>query len=495
MKKWIFVLLVMIIVFIRSDYYDWMTIKEVKLNNMTIDKSEIEFFLKGMNDFESTQKIEGATYELSINQWIGESVYTLILDYNFDEIVLQKDDLYFKTALNADYFYAHSQMDNLYDYVKFYKHEVNLGELLDGGQRSLKYMLSDGQWREMTETYGQELNVEVLSDVILDVNSRGGNTSLTLDGKVIDAFEIPNENGLYELVIHTVWEDSLYIGEDRTTISLSINQPMKITQSSSAIEQGEVLRVFVSHSDQEPMIESDYMDGLYFNPLDGGYECLIPSTYYTSPGLYKFKVTSQGNEEELEFEVLERDFRIQYLTVSSSVTKSTQTNEGYEQYRAFYKTALLKDTYSVENRGPNPFILPTTGRLTTEFGENRYVNNKKTSYHHAGWDIANDQGTPVYASGDGHIVLSKELIVTGNSIVISHGQGLFTTYFHMDELIAEEGDLVSQGTLIGKMGTTGFSTGNHLHFSISYYQMNLEPGYFIYNTRITKENYEEYFNQ
>ena len=70
------------------------------------------------------------------------------------------------------------------------------------------------------------------------------------------------------------------------------------------------------------------------------------------------------------------------------------------------------------------------------------------------------------ASNNGKVVLAMNLITTGNTIVIDHGMGIFTSSFHMSKLLVKEGDFVSKGDVIGKMGSTGYSTGSHLHFGI-----------------------------
>jgi murein DD-endopeptidase MepM/ murein hydrolase activator NlpD len=65
----------------------------------------------------------------------------------------------------------------------------------------------------------------------------------------------------------------------------------------------------------------------------------------------------------------------------------------------------------------------------------------------------------------------------------------------MRDLSVKTGEIVERGQKIGAVGTTGFSTGPHLHFMISYYSMNLEPGYFLVGQPITYENYQEYFSK
>jgi murein DD-endopeptidase MepM/ murein hydrolase activator NlpD len=83
------------------------------------------------------------------------------------------------------------------------------------------------------------------------------------------------------------------------------------------------------------------------------------------------------------------------------------------------------------------------------------------------------------------------LILTGNSVVIDHGQGLFSVYFHLDKLFVSTVEFVKRGQLIGAVGSTGFSTGPHLHFTMSCAQSNIEPGYMLYDRSITKNNYLE----
>ena len=86
-------------------------------------------------------------------------------------------------------------------------------------------------------------------------------------------------------------------------------------------------------------------------------------------------------------------------------------------------------------------------------------------------------------------MLAMPLIITGNSIVIDHGEGLFSVYFHLDKIFVKEGEMVTRGQLVGAVGSTGFSTGPHLHFTMSYYRFDIEPGFLLYGETITKGNY------
>jgi len=111
--------------------------------------------------------------------------------------------------------------------------------------------------------------------------------------------------------------------------------------------------------------------------------------------------------------------------------------------------------------------LPTPLRVTGYFGEQRSFNGGPVQGHHGGTDLGADAGTPIYASNDGVIVMSGLYLVRGNLVVIDHGGGVFSLYGHMSERAVEVGDAVGKGQVIGYVGSTGLSTGPHLHWELS----------------------------
>ena len=111
--------------------------------------------------------------------------------------------------------------------------------------------------------------------------------------------------------------------------------------------------------------------------------------------------------------------------------------------------------------------IPDTSDVSGYFGEQRSFNGGPVAGHHGGTDLGLAAGTPVLAANDGVVVLANLLDVRGNMVIIDHGGGVFTGYGHMSELDVKVGDAVAQGTVIGKVGTTGLSTGPHLHWEMS----------------------------
>ena len=121
-------------------------------------------------------------------------------------------------------------------------------------------------------------------------------------------------------------------------------------------------------------------------------------------------------------------------------------------------------------------VEPALGRIFTKCGARRYSNgDRSTMRSHNGMDIAVAEGTPVYAPNNGRVVLAEYLLNTGNTVVIEHGGGLKTYYFHMVELTTEAGAIGQQGDQIGAVGTTGYSTGPHLHFEVRIGDQPISP--------------------
>ena len=113
----------------------------------------------------------------------------------------------------------------------------------------------------------------------------------------------------------------------------------------------------------------------------------------------------------------------------------------------------------------NVFSMPTTGRISSRFG---YRNNPFTGARefHYGLDIANDLGTSIYAARYGTVIKVGNTSGYGKYIILSHGDGFQTLYAHLNETLVTEGKQIPQGYKIAEMGTTGYSTGYHLHFAV-----------------------------
>jgi murein DD-endopeptidase MepM/ murein hydrolase activator NlpD len=137
-----------------------------------------------------------------------------------------------------------------------------------------------------------------------------------------------------------------------------------------------------------------------------------------------------------------------------------------------------------------PFLLPVLStRRTSAFGDRRvfqYSDGRSDTSIHAGVDFGVPTGTRVDACGTGRVVLSRMRIVTGNSVVIEHAPGIYSLYYHLDSIDVNEGDIVKMGTQIGLSGSTGLSTGPHLHWEIRVNTENTDPDALVHRMMIDK---------
>ena len=121
-----------------------------------------------------------------------------------------------------------------------------------------------------------------------------------------------------------------------------------------------------------------------------------------------------------------------------------------------------------------PFALPVDAPARDNFGSRRVFNGKPRSSHE-GADLAAPAGAPVAAPGPGRVALADELYFSGGTVILDHGAGLFTMYFHLSRIDVKAGDAVAAGRQIGAVGATGRATGPHLHWGARLNRARINP--------------------
>lgn len=123
---------------------------------------------------------------------------------------------------------------------------------------------------------------------------------------------------------------------------------------------------------------------------------------------------------------------------------------------------------------PGAFVRPRPSRITSGFGNGREFNGRVQS-RHMGTDFAGATGSPVHATADGVVALVDRFHLGGNVVYIDHGGGLSSAYLHLSETAVAEGDTVRAGQRIGGVGSTGRTTGPHLHWIVRYGGITVDP--------------------
>ncbi len=121
-----------------------------------------------------------------------------------------------------------------------------------------------------------------------------------------------------------------------------------------------------------------------------------------------------------------------------------------------------------------PFVRPSPGAVTSVFGVARIFNNVLRS-RHWGVDFAAQRGAPVRAANRGVVALVADLYYSGTTVLVDHGAGLVTGYFHLSKVLAVPGDTVDVGQLIGRVGSSGRVTKPHLHWFGAYGSITVDP--------------------
>lgn len=188
------------------------------------------------------------------------------------------------------------------------------------------------------------------------------------------------------------------------------------------------------------------------------------------PGRRQLRVVIQydgGRREERRYTVQVRDaaFKVQELTLPQEQVEVDAETEGRVLREQEHVAALLASE-TPQRLWAGNFLLPIHGGETTgTFGLRRVLNGQPRRPH-GGEDIRAPHGTPVSASNAGVVRLSDNLFFSGISIILDHGLGVYTMYFHLSEAKVKAGDRVERGQVIGAVGATGRATGPHLHWGL-----------------------------
>ncbi|MBT0822077.1 M23 family metallopeptidase [Campylobacter lari] len=184
-----------------------------------------------------------------------------------------------------------------------------------------------------------------------------------------------------------------------------------------------------------------------------------------------------NSKEEINIKFSEGNYKKEFLKVSASKVNppketldciSKEYQEAIKVYNTYTNTALFEGN----------FTYPLESKITSDFGKARLFNDTLKSYH-SGTDFRAASGTKIYASNDGIVRIASNRYYAGNSVVIDHGYGIYSQYYHLSKLNVKVGQKVKKGELVGLSGASGRVTGPHLHFGILVNGVQVDPLDFI----------------
>ncbi|MDX1689119.1 MAG: LysM peptidoglycan-binding domain-containing protein [Candidatus Promineifilaceae bacterium] len=234
------------------------------------------------------------------------------------------------------------------------------------------------------------------------------------------------------------------------------------------MSQGRTMSVYVEHALPGEPRGAFANQTLRFAPHGEGYVALVGLDAFTEPGRYALQLEGMGQQSWWPFsqdvQVTSSNYPTQTINVPAELEPLLDPEIRAEE------DAFLSDiygTFTPEQQWQGPFQLPVTNTVVTAgYGGIRSYNGGPFDIFHTGVDFGGGVGTPIAAPAAGTVVFSNTLELRGNTVIIDHGLGVMSGYYHLSEIAVNVGDRVAPGQVIGYGGNTGLSTGPHLHWEL-----------------------------
>ena len=256
--------------------------------------------------------------------------------------------------------------------------------------------------------------------------------------------------------------------------------PLAATVSPQSIQLGETLtvRIPVISSEFQPIVsmgDRQYPAFAISSTSSHGpyiYRALIPSSPLDTPGSHTITVQVGEMRQTLPVTLRDRQFPTQSITVHSGGLQATQ--------KEIDAVTNFKAVTTPARHWNGLFLRPSSGRVSSIYGVRRYYNGVfANNYYHRGVDYAAPFGAPIVAPAAGTIALvgleSEGFNIHGNTVGIDHGQGVVSIFLHLNSIDVTEGQAISAGQKIGTIGTSGASTGPHLHWGLYVHTIAVDP--------------------
>jgi murein DD-endopeptidase MepM/ murein hydrolase activator NlpD len=256
--------------------------------------------------------------------------------------------------------------------------------------------------------------------------------------------------------------------------------PLKVIWHPAQVRPGDAAWIHVPDAGAEATVEGSIGGRpLAFFPYAGGHAAVAGFDLdgKTGPQPWRVALLRPGVAPEAargQIQLKAREFPVQRLKLPQGMvdldpetTRRAET-EG-EQLRTLYRRL------TPERLWKGRFVRPVGGEEPgTGFGARRIINGQPRAPH-SGVDFAAPQGTPVVAANDGKVALIADFFFPGRLVILDHGLGLYTLYFHLDTIVVTAAERVTRGQPIGTVGATGRATGPHLHFGVQIGPARIDP--------------------
>ncbi|MGE5173035.1 MAG: M23 family metallopeptidase [Betaproteobacteria bacterium] len=211
---------------------------------------------------------------------------------------------------------------------------------------------------------------------------------------------------------------------------------------------------------------------VYFNPSTESLKAIVAIDYFTEPGKYELTISANGSVFKRVVEVIKKEYPVQRLTLPKGMVELSPQNEVRVEREQRRMAALWPN--ETDRSWNGDFINPLEGEIITPFGVRRFINNTPKSPH-TGVDVAGEKGDKIHAPNNGVVALIDNQFFAGKALVINHGQGIYTMFFHLSKVLVNPGQSVKKGDVVALVGATGRATGPHLHWGARVQGARIDP--------------------
>jgi murein DD-endopeptidase MepM/ murein hydrolase activator NlpD len=342
------------------------------------------------------------------------------------------------------------------------------------------YMLHPGRWLALppdgtgSSTEPSRTYTVQPGDTLFHVAAQFGTT--------VDA--LAAANGLADPSSIQVGQTLTIPGSSAGTAAVSVGPLRSLEWLPAPVRQGQTLVIKAQAA--EGAVLDGSLDGqpVAFTRDGDGLFALVPIGIGELPGARELIVwagSSAGDRVRaaLTVQIVKGQFETSFITIPPDRTYLLDA-EILEQDRQALARAF--GIHTVKRLWDGTFLQPIQGTLTESFGAQRTYNDGARESWHGGIDLGALAGTPVRAANAGRVVFTGTLQAYGNGVVIDHGLGLCTAYFHLNSIAVQIGQAVGQGDIVGQVGNTGLSTGAHLHWEMRLNDVPVDPAQWMYQT-------------
>ncbi len=236
------------------------------------------------------------------------------------------------------------------------------------------------------------------------------------------------------------------------------------------VHNGETLKIAVHGAARKARLDRRTVE--LFLQEDGSRFGLMPIPVLEKPDMYRLELLSENGTivDSRPIRVENAHYPKQNIVISRKIASLKPSPGEQETVGAFRKTV------SPVRYWREPFEPPVPGCLTSLFGVGRLHNGRPTGDYHAGVDQRGAAGTPIHPIAAGVVKIVQKWNLRGGTVAVDHGQGIESIYLHMERFAAKEGEHVTTSDVLGYVGSTGRSTGPHVHWSLYVNGVPVNPG-------------------